>query len=227
MNSCDLFTVIDTRASAIRLDAPAPTQKHLERILSDRRTCARPWTYLAVAFCHSGRRQAQCVGERMAELLKRKAPNTTDAALESERAKRRARRLIVVVAAKVNPAHKVPEIEQVMASRAAVQNMFSRGHRAWDWQRCGRRAIAAYDAAVKQSLGLAPADHIVAFLYLGTATVQGKRVRFRWRVSLAACSQRRNSHAKRCSRTIVGSSFSGQRVRRRWDPFRSKRWCLD
>ena len=35
---------------------------------------------------------------------------------------------------------------------------------------------AAYDARVKQLLGLAPEDHIVALLYLGTTATNGPLV---------------------------------------------------
>jgi len=137
----------------------------------------------------------------MAELLKRKAPNTTDAALESERAKAARAPLIVVVAAKVNRLIRCLKSSSD-AVAAAVAEHVSRGHRAWIgamW----KTGDAAYDAAVETIFRVAPADHIVAFYISAPPPYRASRVRFRWRVSLAACSHGRNSHAKRCSRTIV------------------------
>src|SRR5207244_4062013 len=111
----DLFTAIDTRASAGRLDAPAPTPEHLDRILRSAvrapdhgRLC--PWRFVVL----EGPAR-EVLGEAMAAVQKRKAPDCDDALLETERAKARRAPMIVAVAARVNREHKVPEIEQVMA----------------------------------------------------------------------------------------------------------------
>jgi nitroreductase len=88
--------------------------------------------------------------------------------VERERDKALRAPLIIVVAAHVNPAiTKVPQIEQQLSAGAAAQNImlaaFVLGFNAM-WKTGG----AAYDAAVKQALGLEPGDAIVGFLYIGT-----------------------------------------------------------
>ena len=62
---------------------------------------------------------------------------------------------------------KVPEIEQVLAVGAAVENMLLAAH-AMGLGVMWKTGAAAYDAGVKAAVGLAPVDHIVAILHLGT-----------------------------------------------------------
>jgi nitroreductase len=68
----------------------------------------------------------------------------------------------------VTPNHpKVPEVEQLLASGAAAQNLFLAAH-ALGYGVMWKTGPAAYDAGVKASVGLTPADHIVGIMHLGT-----------------------------------------------------------
>ncbi|MGB6602768.1 MAG: nitroreductase family protein, partial [Steroidobacteraceae bacterium] len=107
-------------------------------------------------------------GELLAAHLRRAQPGASAQAVERERDKALRAPLIIVVAAHLNPAiTKVPVIEQTLAAGAAAQNImlaaFALGFNAM-WKTGG----AAYDAQVKQTLGLEPTDAIVGFLYIGT-----------------------------------------------------------
>jgi nitroreductase len=62
---------------------------------------------------------------------------------------------------------KVPEIEQIIAVGAAVENLFLAAH-AMGYGVMWKTGAAAYDPAVKALVGLRPDDHIVAILHLGT-----------------------------------------------------------
>ena len=62
---------------------------------------------------------------------------------------------------------KVPEIEQMLAAGAAVQNLWLAAH-ALGYGVMWKTGPAAYDAAVKAAVGLQPEDHIVAIMHLGT-----------------------------------------------------------
>ena len=173
LETMDLFTAIDTRASAVRLDAPAPGPEQLDRILRsgvrapDHGRLA-PWRFVVL----EGPAR-EVLGDAMAAALKRKVSDCSEALLDTERAKARRAPMVIAVAARVNREHKVPEIEQVMAVAAGVQNMMLSAT-ASGYGAMWKTGDAAYDASVKQALGLEAGDHIVAFLYLGTAVAQGK-----------------------------------------------------
>jgi nitroreductase len=76
---------------------------------------------------------------------------------------------VVAVVSRTNPAHKIPEWEQILSAGAACQNMLtaalSMGLAAqWvtEWP--------AYNDDVKRALGAAPTDRIAGFLYFGSMT---------------------------------------------------------
>lgn len=75
--------------------------------------------------------------------------------------------LIIVAIAKALDHPKVPVIDQLMATAAAVQNLitaaFAQGVGAY-W----RTGAMAEDATVKSGLGVASEETIVGFIYLGT-----------------------------------------------------------
>jgi nitroreductase len=74
---------------------------------------------------------------------------------------------MVVVAACVPAEGSVPEVEQITATAAAVQNLLVVAT-ALGYGSMWRTGEPAYDPAVKVALGLAPSDTIVGFVYLGT-----------------------------------------------------------
>jgi nitroreductase len=159
-----------TRRSARALTAPAPDAAALELMLA----CAarapdhgrlRPWRFVIVR--EAGRVR---FGELLAARLQRTQPGASAQAVERERDKALRAPLIIVVAARVNPSvTKIPQIEQTLSAGAAAQNImlaaFALGFNAM-WKTGG----AAYDAVVKQALGLEPTDAIAGFLYVGTET---------------------------------------------------------
>ncbi len=123
----------------------------------------RPWRFIVVREAERTR-----FGELLAAHLKRAQPQASAQAAERERDKALRAPLIIVVAAHLDPAiTKVPEIEQTISAGAAAHNImlaaFALGFNAM-WKTGG----AAYDPAVKRSLGLEPGDAIVGFLYIGT-----------------------------------------------------------
>lgn len=158
-----------TRRSARALAEPAPDQGTLELIFASAVHAPdhgrlRPWRFVVVR----GAAREQ-LGEVFAEHALRSRPQLTAEALQRERAKALRAPLIVVVAARCNPAVKIPVIEQTLSAGAAAHAMmlaaFALGFNAM-WKTGG----PAYDERVKQALGLEAGDAIVGFLYLGTET---------------------------------------------------------
>ena len=172
----NVFECIQSRASAIRLGEPGPTREHLDTILragirAPDHGRLRPWRFVVL----EGDARLK-LADAMAETLRRKMPQATEAQLAAERAKPMRAPTIIVAAARITRG-RIPEIEQVAAVAAGVQNMFLTAH-ALGYGVMWNTGDAAYDDHVKTALGLLPEDHIVAMLYLGTIITPGKVVSF-------------------------------------------------
>jgi len=81
--------------------------------------------------------------------------------------------LIVAVGAQITPG-KIPEVEQVAAVAAAIQNM-QLAAAALGLGAVWKTGAPAYDPTIKAWLGLAPQDHIVGFVYIGRAATTAPR----------------------------------------------------
>jgi nitroreductase len=171
--SMDAIDAIQTRVTAPRLDSPGPSQEDLSLIL---RSGIRapdhgrltPWRFVVIE--GSAR---EVLGDAMVELRKRTFPDATEESLESERAKARRAPTIIVVAAHVDSGSKVPEIEQLMAVGACAQNVWLAAH-ALGYGVMWKTGDAAYDPLLKKAIGLSENDHVVGFLYMGTAVAKGQ-----------------------------------------------------
>jgi nitroreductase len=170
----ELLEAIQSRVSALKLAEPGPTREHLEQILraglrAPDHGRLKPWRFVVLEGADKTK-----LADAMAELLRRKAPQCTQAQLDAERNKPMRAPTIVIVAARISKG-KIPEIEQIASVAAGVQNMFLVAH-ALGYGAMWKTGAAAYDPAVKTALGLAAEDHIVAMLYLGTIVTPGKVV---------------------------------------------------
>src|SRR5690606_6897699 len=159
----DVLTAIDSRVSATKLAAPGPTREHLERILlagvrAPDHGRLRPWRFVVLEGA-----ARETLADAMAASLRVRLPDAErDKALRSP--------TIVVTAATITRS-KIPEIEQVVAVGAAIQNMFLAA-RALGYGAMWKTGLAAYDPQVKTTLGLSPEDHIVGLLHLGTTVTE-------------------------------------------------------
>ena len=173
-DTLDVLTAINARTSALKLGEPGPSREDLQQIIAAGARAPdhgrlRPWRFVVVETAARER-----LGEAMAAVLRAKRPDANVAQLDAERAKVMRAPTIIVVAARIAKG-KIPEIEQVVAVGAAVQNMFLAAN-ALGYGAMWKTGGAAYDANVKLALGLEPDDHIVALLYLGTTITPGPLV---------------------------------------------------
>lgn len=168
----ELLTAIDTRSSAARLTAPGPTPLHLARILG----CAvrapdhgrlRPWEFIVLEG-----EVREAFASAAAAAKRARVPAMTDEQVAADRAKVLASPTLVIAACRVRrDQSKIPEIEQVVAVAAAVQNLFLAAHDL-GYGVMWKTGAAAYDSEVKKVVGLAADDHIVGIMHLGTRLVQ-------------------------------------------------------
>jgi nitroreductase len=170
----DLLEGIQSRTSALKLAAPGPSSEHVDQIIragvrAPDHGRLRPWRF---AVLEGAARQK--LGDIMAALLREKIPQSTQEQLDAERNKVMRAPTIIIVGAKILKG-KIPEIEQVGAAHAAVQNMLLAAH-ALGYGAMWKTGGAAYDARTKALLDLAPEDHVVGFVYLGTTAAPGPLV---------------------------------------------------
>lgn len=165
----DTLQAIHTRVTAARLGEPAPSQQQLEQLLAaagrapDHGRLA-PWQFTIIEGAARER-----FGALLADAKRRLAPDANENMLNAERSKALRAPLIVVAATRIVPGHKVPEIEQILAAGAAVQNLLLAAQ-SLGFGSMWKTGAPAYDSEVKRALGIEVHDHIIGFIYLGTST---------------------------------------------------------
>jgi nitroreductase len=164
----ELFDAINSRASSGRVMEPGPSPEQLEKLIAAAGRAPdhgrlKPWRFVVV---NGAAREV--FASAVAEARRARLPDMTDDQIVAEKDKVRRSPTIIVVGCAVTPGNnKVPEIEQVIAVGAAVENLFLAAN-AMGIGVMWKTGPAAYDAGVKAAVGLKAHDHIVAILHLGT-----------------------------------------------------------
>ena len=164
MEAIDLLL---NRCSAMTLHERGPDAAALELLLASAARAPdhgrlRPWRFIVIRDA-----AREHFGALLADQLRRVRPASSPEALERERLKAFRAPLIIAVAAVKDPRSGVPMIEQILSAGAAAQNILLAA-RALGFNAVWKTGGAAYDDEVKRALGIAPADALVAFLYIGT-----------------------------------------------------------
>jgi len=165
----DALEALHTRVSIPALGEPGPTPDQLQNILraaarANDHGLMRPWKFLIV----EGDARAK-LGEVFVQAAREEGVSPEKFADIASKTLRAPMIIIVVAAARPNP--KVPDIEQQYSAASAAQLMAVAAH-AQGLGSVWRTGDVAYKPRVKELLGLAPADHIVGFLYLGAPKAQ-------------------------------------------------------
>jgi nitroreductase len=164
MEALDLLL---SRESALKLDAPGPSQADLNAIFQSAvRTPdhgrLRPWRFIVIDSDHR-----EAFGELMAQSARRRMPDAPADMLDRERAKAMRAPTIIVAAAKVNKGHKIMPFEQIGSAAAATQTIMLAAN-ALGYGAMWKTGDAAYDPEVKAAFGLSADDEIMGFVYIGT-----------------------------------------------------------
>ena len=167
----DALEALQNRTASPRLVEPAPSEQELQEIYkaglrAPDHGMLRPWQFLVI----SGQAREK-LGQVFADNL--------NPANEEEKAKMLnspLRAPLVIVAVTQYQEHpKVPEVEQVCATAAAVQNMSVAIH-ALGYSSIWRTGKAAFNGGIKEALGFKASDEIVGYLYVGTPTLTDRPV---------------------------------------------------
>ena len=165
-----VFDIIKRRRSIGKMTSEHPTREQIERILeaathAPNHHKVQPWKFIVLAgYAREdlGKIMAESLAQRLEDIISDKA----QALINKERSKLLRSPVVIAVAAELPKAPNVLEIENIEATAAAVQNMLLTAEElglAAMW----RTGDAAFDPRVKEWLGLAPGEHLVAFVYLG------------------------------------------------------------
>lgn len=163
----DAIDALHSRVSVARLEAPAPDAGQLDMMLraalrAPDHGLLRPWRFLVLEGD-----DLDWLGEVLAQAQRQQQPDSTPQALERLRGNPRRAPMVLVAVAETDPDHRIPVLEQILSTGAAVQNLMVAAH-ALGVGAMWRTGPLASDPLVKQRLGFAEKDEIVGFIYLGT-----------------------------------------------------------
>jgi len=163
----DALELLLSRESATKLASPGPTQEALDTIFQTAVRAPdhgrlRPWRFVVIP---EDRRER--FGALLADCMRREMPDASAEMLSREADKAMRAPVIVVAAAHIQKGHKIREIEQLASAAAAAQNIMLAAN-AQGFGAMWKTGAPAYDATVKQALGLASDDDILGFMYIGT-----------------------------------------------------------
>lgn len=153
---------------------PAPNDAELRQILGAAQRAAdhgrlRPWRFFVVRPEHY-----DAFYDRLAAAATRVQGDPARYDINRDKYRLTARApLLIVAAAKIDPANKIAPIEQAFAAAGATQLVLSAAH-ALGYSAFLFSGAGVFDNEFKASLGLAPADHLIGFICLGTANGPGK-----------------------------------------------------
>ena len=150
--------------SAKAMTGPGPTPEELQKILE---AAARapdhgklfPWRF--IIFEGEARR---AMGNLLADVIAEEGRKELHAHIERERFMRAP--AVVAVVSRVTENIKIPEWEQVLSAGAVCQNMLIAIH-ALGYVGNWLTEWYAYDARVKEKLGLKPGERIAGYIYIG------------------------------------------------------------
>ncbi len=123
-----------------------------------------PWRF--VVLLDQGR---EVFAAALESALRRRHPEADAETVSRERSKAFRSPVLIVVATSVSSHPKVPDVEQVLAVGAAIENLILAARAAGlgtMWKTGG----AAYDPTVKHALGLADTDQVAGFIHVGWPT---------------------------------------------------------
>jgi nitroreductase len=204
----DALELLVGRESATKLASPGPDQEALERMFQSALRAPdhgrlRPWRFVVVP-----EEKRERFGELMADCLLRQQPDAPADMLQRERDKAMRAPVIVVAAAAIQRGHKIPEVEQLVSAASAAENIMLAA-RALGFGAMWKTGAPAYDATVKQALGLDPDNDIVGFLYRHAGRwrlTRGEAAGARPRLGVAGLTDRKHD------RRQEPLSFRGARV---------------
>src|SRR5690625_1975463 len=163
----DAISALHERVSIAKVTAPAPNAEQREAIFRAATRAAeprrfRPWRFFVVV--GEGLRR---LGHLFETAAREEAPEIPEKPLKALGNKPLRAPMIVVAIATCEERPGVPEVEQIVSTGAAVQNMLLAAY-ALGVGAFWRTGAMAYHPTIAKGLGLTDNEKIIGYLYLGT-----------------------------------------------------------
>jgi nitroreductase len=172
----DALEALLTRHSvaALKLREPGPSTQQLASAIdaalrAPDHGALKPWR--AVLIRGDAR---QRLSDLFVKRMQQREPPAPVGKVEKARTMPLSAPLVIAVAAHIRADHKVPEVEQLLASGAATMNLMNALH-AQGYASIWLTGPNAYDPEIALSLGLAAHERLLGFLYVGTSTGEAVR----------------------------------------------------
>jgi nitroreductase len=167
-----LETLLSRRSvPALLLGDPGPNPAQIDAALeaavhAPDHGALRPWRFVLIREAAARARLSEMFATRMLE----RDPDTPAKKVDKARNMPRTAPLVIAIGAHVQTEHKVPELEQLLSTGAAVMNLLNAFH-AQGYGAIWLTGGNAYDREIAAQLGFGPEERSLGFLYVGT--VQG------------------------------------------------------
>lgn len=165
----DALEVLNTRASQAILDLPVPSEEQLMMLFSAALRAPDHANLKPSRFIIVEEERREAFGDLLAKCVKATEPDVDDAKFNKTKSLPLRAPMVIVAITKYQEHPKVPRVEQIVSTGAAVQNIML-GLHAMGFAGYWRTGTLASNTVLKDSLKLEKNDEIVGFIYLGTAT---------------------------------------------------------
>jgi nitroreductase len=152
---------------ALLLRSPGPSQGEIDAALevalrAPDHGALRPWRFVLI------RGEArERFAERLAQRMRERDPQISPAKIDKAQTRVRTAPLVIAVGAHIRREHKVPEVEQLLSTGAAVMNLLN-GFHAQGFGAIWLTGDNAYDRQVATDLGFAAEERCLGFVYVGS-----------------------------------------------------------
>ena len=163
----DGLQLLQNRVSITKLDAPAPNEQQLRAVFGAASRAPdhgklQPWRFLVIE--GEGLEKLSSV---FVDALVKSNPGVSQSVVEKTKNMPFRAPMIIAAIAKCLDHPKVPRQEQLLACAAATQNILNALF-ALKFGAVWRTGDLAYNADVKQALGLNAAEELIGFIYVGS-----------------------------------------------------------
>jgi nitroreductase len=165
------FDFLNSRRSmpARQLGEPGPSPEQLEQLFSAAIRVPDHGKLVPFRLLLIRGAERMRLGERLAEIHRRKEPDVAESALTKDRERYSFAPVIIAVIARIDDQHaKIPAQEQLLSAGCVAYNLLL-GAQALGFSAQWLTGWAAYDAEAAALLGLSAQEHIVSFVHIGTA----------------------------------------------------------